>query len=101
MYNCQCSLLYDRVRSVLCLFDEQLQIVRANLAVTEFAGRSGADTGVLRIGEFFHCQTIAGNDGVCGKETACLGCNLRRVLMETLSTGKSLDRKSTRLNSSH
>ena len=84
------STVYDRVPSVLCLFDEQLQIVRANLAATEFAGRSGADTGVLRIGEFFHCQTIAGNDGVCGKETACLGCNLRRVLMETLSTGKSL-----------
>ena len=34
------STVYDRVPSVLCLFDEQLQIVRANLAATEFAGRT-------------------------------------------------------------
>ena len=83
------STVYDRVPSVLCLFDEQLQIVRANRAATEFAGRSGADTGASHIGEFFHCRTIAGNGGVCGKEAACLGCNLRRVLLETLTTGKS------------
>jgi PAS domain S-box-containing protein len=84
------STVYDRVPSVLCLFDEQLQIVRANLAATEFANRTSASASPLRIGEFFHCKSIAENEGFCGKQATCLGCNLRQVLIETLSTGKSL-----------
>jgi len=83
------STVYDRVPSVLCLFDEQLQIVRANLAATEFAGCSGANARQIHVGEFFHCQTIAKNGGLCGQETHCLSCDLRRVLLETLTTGKS------------
>jgi PAS domain S-box-containing protein len=84
------STVYDRVPSVLCLFDEQLQIVRANLAATEFAGRTEKNSAPLRIGDFFSCQVIAQNAGVCGQPTDCLGCDLRRVLLETLTTGKSL-----------
>jgi len=84
------STVYDRVPSVLCLFDEQLQIVRANLAATEFANRTSASASPLRIGEFFHCKSVAEKEGTCGKQSTCLGCNLRQVLMETLSTGKSL-----------
>ena len=83
------STVYDRVPSVLCLFDEQLQIVRANLAASEFAGRTGADAGPVRVGEFFHCHCAAEKDGVCGQPANCLGCDLRRVLLETLTTGKS------------
>jgi len=83
------STVYDRVPSVLCLFDEQLQIVRANLAATEFAGWTGAYHQPVRVGEFFHCQSVAQNDQICGKEEACLGCTLRQVLTDTLTTGKS------------
>ena len=83
------STVYDRVPSVLCLLDEQLQIVRANLAATEFAGRDGTHSNPLRVGEFFHCQTAAENDGVCGQQANCLGCQLRHVIAETLTTGKS------------
>jgi PAS domain S-box-containing protein len=83
------STVYDRVPSVLCLFDEQLQIVRANLAATEFAERTGTSSGLLRVGEFFHCKSLSGNNEVCGQQTACGGCHLRRVLSETLTTGKS------------
>jgi PAS domain S-box-containing protein len=83
------STVYDRVPSVLCLFDEQLQIVRANLAATEFVGRSGAQSRPLHIGEFFNCPSLHHNGGSCGKEASCLGCDLRRVLLETLMTGKS------------
>lgn len=83
------SSVYERVPSVLCLFDEQLQIVRANLAATEFAGHAEASNKPLHVGEFFNCKSAAANRGTCGKETDCLSCDLRRVLMETLTTGKS------------
>jgi PAS domain S-box-containing protein len=83
------STVYDRVPNVLCLFDEQLQIVRANLAAAEFGGHPGGNTRPIHMGEFFHCQSVAINGGTCSKEAECLGCDLRRVLLETLSTGKS------------
>ena len=84
------STVYDRVPSVLCLFDEQLQIIRANLAATEFAGGSSIGTRPPQLGEFFGCQNLVQNAGTCGAEANCLGCDLRRVLLETLTTGKSL-----------
>jgi two-component system cell cycle sensor histidine kinase/response regulator CckA len=84
------STVYDRVPSVLCLFDEQLQIVRANLAATEFAGYAGSNARTRLLSEFFHCPGASPSGGsTCGKEGDCLGCDLRSVLLETLTTGKS------------
>ncbi len=80
--------VYDRVPSVLCLFDEQLQIVRANHAASEFASHRLHLAKNLRIAELFH--TNPKHNAECTNSTACLGCNLRRVLIETLTTGKSL-----------
>ncbi len=82
------STVYDRVPSVLCLFDEQLQIVRANLAATEFAGRTDAGAGPLYVAEFLHCQPGEENDGA-SRQTPCRNCELCRLLVETLTTGKS------------
>ena len=80
--------VYDRVPSVLCLFDEQLQIVRANHAASEFAGHRLHLAKNLRLAELFH--TNPKHNAECTNSTACLGCNLRRILIETLTTGKSL-----------
>ena len=80
--------VYDRVPSMLCLFDEQLQIVRANHAASEFASHRKNTANHLRLGEFFHCNSK--NNCDCDKNESCLGCNLRRVLIETLTTGKCL-----------
>ncbi|HEV2694320.1 MAG TPA: ATP-binding protein [Verrucomicrobiae bacterium] len=85
------SIVYDRVPNVLCLFDEDLQIVRANHAAIEFASLSKEINSPLRLGEFFRCKNPSAEPGAaCGQPAACLGCNLRRVLMETLTTGKSM-----------
>jgi PAS domain S-box-containing protein len=83
------STVYDRVPSVLCLFDEQLHIVRANLAAAEFAGHPDAVSKPLDMGEFFHCRSVAGGCGACGRAADCLSCHLRQLLLETLTTGKS------------
>jgi PAS domain S-box-containing protein len=80
--------VYDRVPSVLCLFDEQLQIVRANHAASEFAGNRLNVAKYRRLAELFHCNPKQNIE--CANPTACLGCNLRRILIETLTTGKSL-----------
>ncbi len=80
--------VYDRVPSALCLFNEQLQIVRANHAASEFANHRQHTANHLRLGEFFNCSPKT--NGECDQSAACLGCNLRRVLIETLTTGKSL-----------
>ena len=85
------SIVYDRVPNVLCLFDEDLQIVRANHAAIEFASQGKEINSPLRLGEFFRCKNHSAETGTgCGQPAACLGCNLRRVLMETLTTGKSM-----------
>jgi PAS domain S-box-containing protein len=84
------STVYDRVPSVLCLFDEHLQIVRANLAASEFAERSGEKITPKRLGEFFHCQSTDVNSGECTARTNCLACTLRHALQETLTTRRTL-----------
>jgi len=82
--------VYDRVPSVLCLFDEQLQVVRANLAASDFAGHAGQKLDPGRFGELFHCHVAVASHGTCGQQEGCFGCELRRVLTETLTTGRSL-----------
>ncbi len=86
------STVYDRVPSVLCLFDEQLQIVRANVAATEFVGRIGteASLGQQSLRELFHCKTAEKNANGCGLHEVCQGCDLPRVLLETLTTGRGV-----------
>ena len=83
------AIVYDRVPSVLCLFDENLEIVRANHAAIEFASTGQEISSPLRLGEFFRCKS-QGVENVCNQPATCLGCSLRRGLLETLSTGKGL-----------
>jgi hypothetical protein len=83
------STVCDRVPNALLLFDDQLQIVRANHAAIEFAKQSQPPEAPLRLGEFFRCR----QGGSCAQPAACLGCNLRRLLIDTLATGKILRRE--------
>ena len=51
------SSVYDRVPSMLCLFDEQTLIVRANRAAVEFTGHDPQSLAGMRPGDFFRCRT--------------------------------------------
>ncbi len=87
------STVYDRVPNALCLFDEELNIIRANRSANEFAGRNREKDSPARLGEFFRCKNFSAEHGTgCGQPATCLGCSLRRVLVETLTTGKNLRR---------
>ncbi|HEX9048222.1 MAG TPA: response regulator, partial [Verrucomicrobiae bacterium] len=83
------STVYDRVPSMLCLFDEQLHIIRANLAAKEFAGRHQEKQPPVHLGDFFRCQAIAQKTGGCGRAADCRSCELRYLLVETLTSGRS------------
>ncbi|HTV41412.1 MAG TPA: PAS domain S-box protein [Candidatus Sulfotelmatobacter sp.] len=75
--------VYDRAPSVMCLFDERLDVVRANRAAAEFAGCSQAELTSERIFRALEHQKIGNGDS---------SQNLRGVLADTLVSGKSRHR---------
>jgi hypothetical protein len=83
------SAVYDRVPSVLCLFDEELKIVRANQQAFEFAGRDPKSPLPKQVGDFFGCVAGSRKGDGCAD---CPGCSLPQLLKETLTTGKSFRR---------
>jgi PAS domain S-box-containing protein len=89
------STVYERVPSVLCLFDERLNVVRANLAAMDFVGHDLAAWRPQPLGDFFACVSTEKRGG-CPPQSACLSCTLREILAETLATGRSL--RQTRLS---
>jgi two-component system, cell cycle sensor histidine kinase and response regulator CckA len=91
--------VYDRVPSVLCLFDEKLHIVRANQAAFELAGREPETPAPKQVGEFFKCPGCSEKGGGGGSD--CSGCSLPQLLKETLTTGKSFRRVNITLTQLH
>ena len=84
--------VYDRAPSVMCLFDEQLRIVRANRAAAEFTGRTKEELFLKRIGQFLKCPSCALDGNECGTADHCTHCELRKAVTDTFSTGKSWHR---------
>jgi PAS domain-containing protein len=81
------STVYDRVPSVLCLFDEDLQIVRANHAAIEFASHCRTKKQTVAARGIFPVQGEKSCRGGC--QPACLGCHSAPVLLaETLDDGQ-------------
>ena len=78
--------VYDRVPSVLCLFDEHLQIVRANVAAHEFTSSQGKKKLPVKFGEIFPCLAGPEKKEPCAPHSDCLGCHLRHALQATLTT---------------
>ena len=78
--------VYDRVPTVLCLFDEHLQVVRANSGAKEFAGFNPRQKLPAGLADFFPCLAPAEKTGACGPDSACLVCFLRNALQATLTT---------------
>jgi len=80
--------VYDHAPNILCLFDDQLRIVRANRAAAEFTGLTKEQLISTRLNKFLRCPTCA-NEGVeCGGSDRCANCELRRAITDALSGGK-------------
>src|SRR3569833_1070617 len=80
--------VYDHAPNILCLFDEQLRIVRANNAAAEFTGFSKDKLASLRFGNFLKCPAGAGGGGGGGNSERCANRELRRAITETLTSNK-------------
>jgi len=80
--------VYDHAPNILCLFDEQLRIVRANNAAAEFTGFSKEKLASLRFGNFLKCPACSKEGAECGNSERCANRELRRALAETLTSNK-------------
>jgi two-component system, cell cycle sensor histidine kinase and response regulator CckA len=84
--------VYDRAPNVMCLFDEQLRIVRANQAAAEFTGRTKDALISVRLGNFLKCPACAATASECGTTERCTHCDLRRAITAAFKTGQSSHR---------
>lgn len=75
--------VYDRAPSAMCLFDERLNIVRANRAAAEMVGCGQTDLSSERFFNYFDKQ-------ISNIENTAQ--NLRQLLVETLISGKNRHR---------
>jgi two-component system cell cycle sensor histidine kinase/response regulator CckA len=84
--------VYDHAPNILCLFDEQLRIVRANRAAAEFTSLSKEALCGLRIGKFLKCPACSLEGVECGGSERCSNCELRRAITEAFNGGKGWHR---------
>jgi len=84
--------VYDHAPNILCLFDEQLRLVRANRAAAEFLGVSKEQLASLRIGKFLKCHDCSVKGVECGGANRCSKCDLQRSVAEAFSSGKGSQR---------
>jgi two-component system, cell cycle sensor histidine kinase and response regulator CckA len=80
--------VYDHAPNILCLFDEQLRIVRANHAAAEFTGFSKERLTSMRFGNFLKCPACSKEGVECGGSERCANGELRRAITEALSGKK-------------
>ena len=84
--------VYDHAPNILCLFDEQFRIVRANRAAAEFSGLSKEKLISMRIGKFLKCHDCSVKGVECGGLNRCANCELQRTVAEAFSSGKGCHR---------
>ena len=84
--------VYDHAPNILCLFDEQLRIVRANRAAAEFTGLSKEQLTSLRFGKFLRCHACSTKGVECGNSAHCTNGELRRAITECFSGNKNSNR---------
>jgi two-component system, cell cycle sensor histidine kinase and response regulator CckA len=84
--------VYDHAPNILCLFDDQLRIVRANRAAAEFTGIRKSDLISVRLGKFLKCPGCSHENVECGSAASCANCELRRAITEAFNSGKGWHR---------
>jgi two-component system cell cycle sensor histidine kinase/response regulator CckA len=84
--------VYDRAPNVMCLFDDNFLILRANRAAAELANCKKEELTGLSVGEFLRCPSCVIEGENCNKPKTCGQCELHRALNETFISGKSWQR---------
>ena len=84
--------VYDHAPNILCLFDEQFRIVRANRAAAEFIGFTKDELISMHLGKFLKCPACSVEGIECGKLDRCHRCEIRRAVSEAFTGSKGWHR---------
>jgi len=85
--------VYDQAPAIMCVFDPQLRIVRANRAAAEYARRPAQELPGLQLGAFLRCEACARRGYECGTSPECPPCEVRQALIEAFREGKRWDKR--------
>ncbi|MCS7090712.1 MAG: PAS domain S-box protein [Verrucomicrobiota bacterium] len=85
--------VYDQTPGIICLFDPQLRVVRANQAAAAFVGRPAESLLGLPPGAFLGCEACVRRGYECGTTPDCPACDLRQALISTFRDGKGWVRR--------
>ena len=81
--------IYDSSPHMMCVLDEQRQLLYMNRTMAEFIGRSEDELRNQQACGIVGCVNALENPRGCGYGHDCESCTLRQALTDTLETGKS------------
>ncbi|MGA4580026.1 PAS domain S-box protein [Limisphaera sp. VF-2] len=85
--------VYDQAPGIMCVFDPQLRMVRANRAAAEYAQRPAEELPGLQLGAFLRCEACARRGYECGTSPDCPPCELRQALVEAFREGRRWEKR--------
>jgi len=80
--------IFDNAPITMVLIDQERRVRKANHTAGTFANRSVEEMVGLRGGEALRCLNSLDDPRGCGFGPACATCAMRRVVLDTLATGK-------------
>ncbi len=81
--------IYESTPFMILLLDQERRICKANRVARGFSGPDSRDVTGLRSGEALRCIHSIDDPRGCGFGHHCDNCTMRRIIAETMATGKS------------
>ena len=81
--------IYYNAPLIMLFVDGEHRVLKINRAASDFADRAAADMIGLRSGEALRCLHSLDDPKGCGFGPHCQSCVVRRVALDTLTTGRS------------
>ncbi len=94
----QLQIIFDNSPAIMMLLNEETQIIKVNRTGLIFTGRKPDEVIRKLPGDIFSCVTALQTDLGCGYGEACKICKIRRTVLKTISTGKSLNKVEAELS---
>jgi len=82
----------DQFEAPVLVVNRERRVIAANRALTAMLGRSEAEHRGLLGGEAMECAYAAAPQG-CGGEVHCRTCSIRRLVQDTIDTGRAHERQ--------
>ncbi len=74
----------------MMLINENTEVVRINVYLTDMTGKNSEELLGLQPGEIFNCANAHNDKGGCGKGEACGACPVRGAVTKVLETGRPI-----------